>query len=91
MPPSKELVEGLVDAGVRYLKRRLGHTELAGVEIKSSKINLFFRVREEKVVKVVINIRKNTIRVYSGAVSLDIGLKRVLQKVLECRGVTGGV
>ncbi|MGC9181661.1 hypothetical protein [Thermogladius sp.] len=91
MPPSRELVESLVDAGLRYLKRRIGHTELAGVEVKSSKINLFFRVREEKVVKVVINIRKNTVRVYSGATSLDIGLKRVLQRVLEWRGDASGV
>jgi hypothetical protein len=87
---SRELLEDIADESLRFLKRRFGHAEVARVELKKSKVLFVFKLPDTTAVKVVVNIRKKDIRVYSGRTSLDLGLKRAIKRVIDRKGANRG-
>ncbi len=90
MIAGRRFVDNIANESLRFLKRRFGHAEMARVELKRSKILLVFKLPDTTVVKVVVNIRKKDIRVYSGRTSLDLGLKRVLKRIIDSKGANRG-
>jgi hypothetical protein len=86
----RDLLEDIADETLRFLKRRFGHAEVVRVELKKSKILLVFKLPDATAVKVVVNIRKKDIRVYSGRTSLDLGLKRAIKRVIDRKGANRG-
>ena len=90
MIAGRELLEDIADESLRFLKRRFGHAEMLRVELKKSKVLFVFKLPDTTVVKVVVNIRKKDIRVYSGRTSLDLGLKRVLKRIIDSKGANRG-